>query len=127
MIYKVYLEISGHLGMYLTSNSFVQFVWLPRIFGIEMYAKDHYLHHAHNNCNYAKRFTIWDKLFGTYKTVESIEDEQQKTNDHSDSTPESILDYLDINKQKNKFVRMGIRLGTGIVFAGLSYIAFDFY
>jgi len=67
-IYKTFIEISGHCGrvMYPTS-SFTQCIWLPRIFGIELYTEDHDLHHSMNNCNYAKRFSLWDKIFGTYK------------------------------------------------------------
>ena len=68
IIYKTFIEISGHCGreMYPTS-SFTQCIWLPRIFGIELYTEDHDLHHSKNNCNYAKRFSLWDKIFGTYK------------------------------------------------------------
>lgn len=68
-IYKTFIEISGHCGrkMYPTS-SFTQCIWLPRIFGIELYTEDHDLHHSMNNCNYAKRFSLWDKVMGTYKS-----------------------------------------------------------
>ena len=67
-IYLTYQEVGGHLGlqMYPTS-SFSQFVWLPKIFNIQMYTEDHNLHHTHFNYNYSKRFVIWDKLCGTYK------------------------------------------------------------
>lgn len=69
-IYLKYQEISGHNGhtTYPTS-CFGQCIWLPRILNIELYSEDHYLHHSLNNCNYAKRFSLWDKLFNTYKTL----------------------------------------------------------
>jgi len=68
LMYKTFIEISGHSGKKLHPNgSFTQFIWLPRFLGITLYTEDHHLHHYQNDCNYAKRFSIWDKLFGTYK------------------------------------------------------------
>ncbi len=68
LVYKMFIEISGHIGkkMYPTS-SFSQFIWLPRLLNIELYTEDHDLHHSLNNCNYGKRFSLWDKVFNTYK------------------------------------------------------------
>jgi sterol desaturase/sphingolipid hydroxylase (fatty acid hydroxylase superfamily) len=73
-IYLKYQEISGHNGhkTYPTS-CFGQCIWLPRILNIELYSEDHYLHHSLNNCNYAKRFSLWDKLFNTYKTMKDTQ------------------------------------------------------
>lgn len=67
--YLTYVEIAGHLGkkMYPTS-SFPQCIWLPRFLNIQLYTEDHDLHHTHFNYNYAKRFSFWDKIFGTYKS-----------------------------------------------------------
>lgn len=66
-IYLTYEEISGHNGhkTYPTS-CFSQCIWLPRWLNIELYSEDHYLHHSLNNCNYSKRFSLWDKIFNTY-------------------------------------------------------------
>ena len=64
--YKAFIEISGHSGKIIKSTSFPQFIWLPKILGIELRVDDHDLHHSLNNCNYSKRFSLWDKLFGTY-------------------------------------------------------------
>lgn len=68
LVYKSFIEVGGHSGkkIYPTS-SFPQFIWLPKVLGIKLYTEDHHLHHYENNCNYAKRFSFWDKLFGTYK------------------------------------------------------------
>ena len=69
MTYKKYTEISGHSGKSVESVcAFPQFIWLPKLFGIELYTKDHDLHHTLNNCNYSKRFTLWDKAFETYRS-----------------------------------------------------------
>jgi len=68
LTYKIFIEISGHTGRKSNpSSSFPQFIWLPKYLGIEMYSEDHALHHTDPSCNYAKRFILWDKVFGTYK------------------------------------------------------------
>jgi len=67
-VYKQYTELAGHSGKKLSpSSSFPQCVWLPKILNIELYSEDHNMHHNLNNCNYSKRFSLWDKIFGTYK------------------------------------------------------------
>jgi sterol desaturase/sphingolipid hydroxylase (fatty acid hydroxylase superfamily) len=68
-VYKIFSEISGHAGKRLApTGSFPQFIWLPKWLSIELYTEDHDLHHSMNNCNYAKRFSLWDKVFGTFRT-----------------------------------------------------------
>lgn len=72
--YLTYQEIGGHLGKKMApTSSFAQCIWLPRIWNIQLYTEDHDLHHSHFNYNYSKRFTLWDKVFGTYKKPSSIE------------------------------------------------------
>lgn len=68
-VYKIYIEISGHSGKKVNSTSFPQFIWLPKYFNIELCVEDHDLHHTNNNCNYSKRFILWDKFFNTYKNI----------------------------------------------------------
>lgn len=66
-VYLLYQEIAGHSGKKTSpSSSFAQCVYLPRFLGIQLYAEDHNLHHLKLNCNYSKRFSLWDKLFGTF-------------------------------------------------------------
>jgi len=68
VVYKNFIEISGHSGrISYPTCSFPQFVWLPKFLHIELYTQDHDLHHSLNKCNYSKRFSLWDKVFGTYK------------------------------------------------------------
>lgn len=68
IIYKTIIEISGHTGKRLYPiSSFPQLIWLPKFLGIELYSEDHSIHHTHYTYNYSKRFSIWDKMFGTYK------------------------------------------------------------
>jgi sterol desaturase/sphingolipid hydroxylase (fatty acid hydroxylase superfamily) len=69
LVYKNFIEISGHTGKIVyPACSFSQFIWLPKVLHIELYTDDHDLHHSLNNCNYSKRFSLWDKVFGTYKS-----------------------------------------------------------
>jgi sterol desaturase/sphingolipid hydroxylase (fatty acid hydroxylase superfamily) len=75
-MYITYLslqEIAGHSGkaMY-PSSGFAQCIWLPKLFHFELYTDDHDLHHTKFNYNYSKRFTLWDKLFGTYMKPETL-------------------------------------------------------
>jgi len=72
LILKTFIEISGHSGSYIKNSSFIQCIWIPKIFGIELYARDHYLHHTKFNYNYSKRFILWDKIFNTYTTDKEI-------------------------------------------------------
>lgn len=75
IIYKTFIEISGHSGKKLKPiSSFPQFMWLPKWFGIELYSEDHGIHHSHYVYNYSKRFSLWDRVFGTfYESVDKIE------------------------------------------------------
>lgn len=68
---KTYVEVAGHAGVLDSrATSFPQCVWLPRTLGIALQTKDHDLHHTHGGRNnFAKRFTLFDKLFGTYAQV----------------------------------------------------------
>ncbi len=67
-ISKIYIELCGHSGKNIKHiGSFVQCVWLPRLLGIDLYTLDHTNHHYYNNCNYSKRFSLWDRVFGTYR------------------------------------------------------------
>lgn len=66
--YKTYIEICGHSGKNIPQTSgYPQCMWLVKILKIELYTKDHDKHHSLNNCNYSKRFSLWDKIFKTYR------------------------------------------------------------
>ena len=73
IIYKTYGEICGHLGKKCyPTGSFCQFIWIPKLLNIELYTEEHDLHHSLNNCNYSKRFSLWDKAFGTFKSCQQL-------------------------------------------------------
>lgn len=65
--YLKFIEISGHTGKHFNGSSFPQFFWIPKLFCIKLTTEEHDLHHSINNCNYSKRFILWDKIFRTYK------------------------------------------------------------
>lgn len=65
--YKTFLEISGHLGKENKGLSFPQCVWIPKYLGICLKSKNHNYHHTKPMKNFGKRFSIWDKVFGTFE------------------------------------------------------------
>jgi sterol desaturase/sphingolipid hydroxylase (fatty acid hydroxylase superfamily) len=67
MWYKTILEVGGHLGKVTKANSFPQCIWLPRWLKIELKSEEHNLHHRNPMRNFSKRFSIWDKAFGTFE------------------------------------------------------------
>ena len=67
MVYKTFIEISGHLGVYIKGHSFPQCVWLVNHLNCYLTIKDHYIHHTESKYNFSKRFSLWDKVFNTYK------------------------------------------------------------
>ena len=68
LMYKSYVEVAGHCGIENNKTcSFPQCIWLPKLFGIELYSKNHSKHHSNPNVNFSKRFNLWDKVFGTWK------------------------------------------------------------
>jgi sterol desaturase/sphingolipid hydroxylase (fatty acid hydroxylase superfamily) len=66
--YKTAIEMSGHTGKD-TSGSFIQCIYLPEALGISLYSRDHALHHLHPTVNFSKRFSLWDRVFGTKGSV----------------------------------------------------------
>ena len=64
--YKAYVEAAGHAGRASRATSFPQCVWLPRLLGVELRTADHDAHHLDGRRNFAKRFSLWDRAFGTF-------------------------------------------------------------
>ncbi|RLN85514.1 hypothetical protein BBJ28_00011092 [Nothophytophthora sp. Chile5] len=64
--YKTYVEVAGHSGLEIKGFSFPQMPLLHNITGICLRVHDHDLHHTHPRWNFAKRFSLWDKLFLTF-------------------------------------------------------------
>ena len=66
-VYRILGEQAGHVAVYNSDSCFSQCIWLPRLLDIDRNNADHFQHHALNNCNYSKRFSMWDRVFGTFK------------------------------------------------------------
>jgi len=66
--YKTATEIGGHSGLNYNAMSFPQFPILQWHFAdIPLSVADHEWHHVKPTKNFAKRFAVWDRLFGTYE------------------------------------------------------------
>jgi len=66
--YKTFVEVTGHVGVDFKGHSFPMFPPLAYYTGIDIgTAAYHSLHHRYYTCNYAKRFMLWDKVFGTMR------------------------------------------------------------
>ena len=72
--YKTYVEVAGHCGLVLKGHSFPQFPWLHYVLpgGFCLRIKDHDYHHTHPTHNFAKRFRLWDHVFGTYRNPKKL-------------------------------------------------------
>ncbi|RHY24559.1 hypothetical protein DYB32_008802 [Aphanomyces invadans] len=66
LAYKTYVEVAGHSGLDIKGMSFPQMP-LVQCLNICIRVHDHDLHHTHPSVNFAKRFSLWDRLFRTYK------------------------------------------------------------
>ena len=67
MWYKTLQEIAGHSGKDTRGSSFSQFKWVPQWLGIALYSRNHTEHHRNPSVNFAKRFSLWDRVFGTFQ------------------------------------------------------------
>lgn len=67
IFHKILVELAGHSATDDNHSCFSQFIYIPRILDIDLNKADHFLHHISHKYNYSKRFSLWDKVFGTYK------------------------------------------------------------
>lgn len=68
-IFLITSEVKGHdIKLYNKNRySFSIIYFIPKLLKIELNVKDHINHHKYINYNYSKKFSIFDKIFGTYK------------------------------------------------------------
>jgi len=80
--YKTFVEVTGHVGVDFKGHSFPMFPPLAYYTGIDIgTAAYHSLHHRYYTVNYAKRFTLWDRVFGTMKEPPVLTKRTKKEND----------------------------------------------
>lgn len=70
--YKTYVEVAGHCGLEVKGFSFPQMPLVNLIPLLRLCVHDHDLHHTHPKWNFAKRFSMWDKLFRTFRSGTSL-------------------------------------------------------
>lgn len=70
LTYKSYIEVAGHSDVETKRTcSFAQCIWLARALNIQLFSKHHIMHHTHVTKNFSKRFSLWDKVFDTFKYI----------------------------------------------------------
>lgn len=80
--YKTFVEVTGHVGVDFKGHSFPMFPPLAYYLGIDIgTAAYHSLHHRYYTVNYAKRFTLWDRVFGTMKVPPVLNKKSKKQKD----------------------------------------------
>jgi sterol desaturase/sphingolipid hydroxylase (fatty acid hydroxylase superfamily) len=65
--YKTYVEVAGHCGLEIKGFSFPQMPLVSAATPFCLRVHDHDLHHTHPRWNFAKRFSLWDRVFGTFQ------------------------------------------------------------
>ncbi len=68
--YLLFQELYGHAGVEHRGRCFGPAPFLVRALGIELSARDHRTHHIRGGVNFSKRFSLWDKAFGTWDGTE---------------------------------------------------------
>lgn len=71
--YKTYVEVAGHCGLEVKGFCFPQMPLVSLIPLLRLCVRDHDLHHTHPKWNFAKRFSMWDKLFRTFRPGSSLD------------------------------------------------------
>ena len=64
--YLLFQELYGHAGVVHRGKCFGPFPWLVSGLGIELTSSDHQPHHIRSDVNYCKRFSLYDRAFGTW-------------------------------------------------------------
>ena len=64
--YLLFQEFYGHAGVVHKGRNFGPAPWLAYALDIELRAQDHQRHHIKAGCNFSKRFSLFDRLFGTW-------------------------------------------------------------
>lgn len=73
LIHKCFMELEEHSSNISSSLSCFPLITNSNIVNIGLFSQDHGLHHKLMNYNYGKRFTLWDKIFKTYRQSSQIQ------------------------------------------------------
>ena len=72
LAYKTYVEVAGHSGLNIKGFSFPQMPLLNNFTSICLRVHDHDLHHTRQRYNFAKRFSLWEKVFHTFRAGDTV-------------------------------------------------------
>ena len=73
---KEWNEVNGHSGIHVRGTTFAPAPFLPKLLNIDFTTPAvHGVHHVFFYCNYAKRFSAWDKIFGFHVPFEPLLDD----------------------------------------------------
>lgn len=74
--YLLFQEFYGHAGVVHKGRNFGPAPFLAQLVGCELRAVDHQRHHIQASCNFGKRFSLFDRLCGTWSAdgVKGYED-----------------------------------------------------
>jgi len=64
--YLLFQELYGHAGVAHRGRNFGPAPFVPLLLEIELRAEDHQRHHINAACNFSKRFSLFDRLLGTW-------------------------------------------------------------
>mmetsp|Transcript_43793 Transcript_43793/g.115077 ORF Transcript_43793/g.115077 Transcript_43793/m.115077 type:complete len:342 (-) Transcript_43793:246-1271(-) len=68
--YLLFQELYGHAGVEHRGRCFGPAPFVVSALGIDLCAEDHRRHHIQASVNFSKRFSLWDKLLGTFHGVD---------------------------------------------------------
>lgn len=71
MAYKTAQELFGHCGTHIKVKSFPSNPWLVEWLNMDLYIVDHTAHHVDGRCNFGKRLSFWDRVFGTFQRADT--------------------------------------------------------
>tara|TARA_B110001452_G_scaffold248986_1_gene236164 strand:- start:1206 stop:2060 length:855 start_codon:yes stop_codon:yes gene_type:complete len=65
--YLLFQELYGHAGVENRGRNFGPAPWLATWLGVELRSEDHQHHHIRGEVNFSKRFSLFDRLGGTWE------------------------------------------------------------
>ena len=70
MVQLAMMALSFYAHVYLDKQYHLTGTWLGRFYWFRQKQQLHFVHHRHANCNFAVIDFFWDRLLGTYRSVD---------------------------------------------------------
>jgi sterol desaturase/sphingolipid hydroxylase (fatty acid hydroxylase superfamily) len=71
IVQLIAMSISFYVHLYFDKHYHVAGSWLGRFAWFRRKQQLHFLHHRHADCNFAVVDNFWDRLLGTYRSIEA--------------------------------------------------------